>query len=256
MIRKFLVALFSGLPLVPAAHATVVQFQTVLGNFEVNLYDQTTPATVANFLNYVDNGAYTNSFIHRSAANFVIQGGGFVHEDNASRGIASAGPVVNEPVHSTVTGTIAMAALGGDPDSATSQWFFNLGDNSANLDVQNGGFTVFGEVLADGMTVVNTLAQFSRFDFGPPFSSLPLRNYSSGDYNGGVSPKEPTDENLLMVLSVVVIDAAADTAANLNPAPNTLLDEAAAGSGSGTLTWVLLALGATLGLRRSRRRPN
>jgi peptidyl-prolyl cis-trans isomerase A (cyclophilin A) len=59
------------------SNATVVEFQTVLGNFEVNLYDNTTPETVANFLNYVDNGRYTSSVIHRSDPGFIIQGGRF-----------------------------------------------------------------------------------------------------------------------------------------------------------------------------------
>ena len=66
--------------LAPAANATVVQFQTVLGPFEVNLYDQTTPATVANFLAYVNAGAYDNVVIHRAVGGFVAQGGGFTYE--------------------------------------------------------------------------------------------------------------------------------------------------------------------------------
>jgi len=62
------------------------------------------------------------------------------------------------PSRSNVRGTIAMAKLDGDPDSATNEWFINLGDNSANLDKQNGGFTVFGRVLDPGMDVVDTIA--------------------------------------------------------------------------------------------------
>jgi peptidyl-prolyl cis-trans isomerase A (cyclophilin A) len=49
---------------------------------------------------------------------------------------------------SNLRGTIAMAKLGGDPDSATSEFFFNLADNSENLDNQNGGFTVFAQVIS------------------------------------------------------------------------------------------------------------
>ena len=56
--------------------------------------------------------------------------------------------VINEPVYSNVKGTIAMAKQGGNENSATSQWFFNMSDNSQNLDLQNGGFTVFGQITA------------------------------------------------------------------------------------------------------------
>ena len=83
-----------------------------------------------------------------------------------------------------------MAKLGGDPDSATNQWFFNLGDNSANLDNQNGGFTAFGNVLGDGMDIVDALAAVPIFDgssIASAFTDLPLRNFvNDGDFNGEV----------------------------------------------------------------------
>ena len=58
------------------AQATIVEFQTSLGNFKVNLHDETTPKTVENFLNYVTSARYDNTIIHRTVNNFVIQGGG------------------------------------------------------------------------------------------------------------------------------------------------------------------------------------
>ena len=54
-----------------------------------------------------------------------------------------------------------MAKVAGDPDSATSQWFINVADN-VSLDSQNGGFTVFGRVLAEGMKVVDAINQLPR----------------------------------------------------------------------------------------------
>ena len=75
-----------------------------------------------------------------------------------------------------VRGTLAMAKQGGDPDSATSQWFVNLADNAANLDIQNGGFTTFGRVLFDGMSVVDAIADLPTVNAGGPFSRLPVRD--------------------------------------------------------------------------------
>ncbi len=141
-----------------AAHAnSLVQFRTVLGDVEVELLDQEKPATVANFKRYVEAGLYHNSFFHRAVHNFVLQGGGFTVADPVTTSVAPipAFPqVTNEfkvgPFRSNVAGTIAMAKT-SDPNSATSQFFFNLVDNSRSLDSTNnaGGFTVFGVVKGD-----------------------------------------------------------------------------------------------------------
>jgi cyclophilin family peptidyl-prolyl cis-trans isomerase len=116
------------------------------------------PQTVRNFLLYVRNGAYGQVLLHRLVPGFVLQGGGFTNADPAAStnlffnygAIRNLGTVTNEfgvgPRLSNTVGTIAMAKVGNDPNSATSQWFFNLGNNT-NLDTQNGGFTVFGRVL-------------------------------------------------------------------------------------------------------------
>jgi len=113
-----LAALLSGTAIYPGtSSATIVEFQTVIGNFEVNLYDNDTPATVANFLDYVNNGAYTNSVYHRSAPGFVVQGGGFTFGMALPLNTIPTNPAVtNEPEFSNVRGTIAMAKLGNDPN--------------------------------------------------------------------------------------------------------------------------------------------
>ena len=177
---------------------TIVQINTSLGNIKVKLNDEVAPETVDNFLNYVIDGDYTNTLIHRSVPGFIVQGGGF---NTTGAQIAADPPVVNEFNLPNVTGTIAMAKVGGDPNSATNQWFFNLADNRENLDNQNGGFTVFGHVI-EGMSIVNQIAALPRFAFGGAFGELPLRDYTSADYNSNV-PLE--NENLIIINSVQTI---------------------------------------------------
>jgi cyclophilin family peptidyl-prolyl cis-trans isomerase len=167
---------------VPAiAAATTVRMQTSLGPIDVALYDSAAPRTVANFLTYVNSGAYRNSFIHRSVPGFIIQGGGFAWNDTGGNviGVATNAPIANEfsTSRSNRRGTIAMAKLGGDPNSATSQWFINLADNGFALDGQNGGFTVFGEVTAGSMAVVDAISRLPIVNTGDPsgaFGELPL----------------------------------------------------------------------------------
>ena len=173
---------------------TVVRFDVnspaPLDKVYVELFDQpgdgrsrTTPATVANFLSYVDGGHYQNTFIHRSVPGFVVQAGGFnvTGSPIAIGNVTQFASVVNEPGNTNVRGTLAMAKLGSDPNSATNQWFFSLADNSENLDNQNGGFTAFGRVLGSGMTAVDALAAVPRFGYSSPFDTVPLRNVSGAN---------------------------------------------------------------------------
>lgn len=162
--------------------------------FYLELFDQlhptspaatrTTPLTATNFLGYVDRGAYNNVIFHRLVKGFVLQGGGFAQPLTVGNTPPSAIPqgdtVTNEPGNNNVRGTVAMAKLGGDPNSATNQWFINLADNRANLDNQNGGFTAFARVLGKGMTLVDKLAASTVVDAdgGGVFSQLPLQNLS------------------------------------------------------------------------------
>ncbi len=173
-----LLALGCLLSLSTLASATIVRLQTNLGAIDIVLYDAAAPRTVANFLAYVNSGRYVNSFIHRSVPGFVVQGGGYIWDDTQARvlDVTTDAPVVNEfsASRSNKRRTVAMAKSGGDPNSATSQWFVNLADNSANLDNQNGGFTVFGEVTHGSMAVVDAIARLPLVNAGSPFDSLPL----------------------------------------------------------------------------------
>jgi peptidyl-prolyl cis-trans isomerase A (cyclophilin A) len=179
---------------------------------DVVLFDrveQGAPRTVANLEQYVANGRYRDTFFHRLVPNFVLQGGGFVWPGNeiATSSTLAAVPalkaVPNEfsELRSNIRGTLAMAKLGTDPNSATSQWFFSLADNSANLDDQNGGFTVFGRLrdssdllLLDVLGAVDTI----NADNGGVFSSLPL--YRLGD----TAKLAPTD--VLRLSEVELLD--------------------------------------------------
>lgn len=239
--------LSTGLFMASAASATTVQFQTVMGDIEVNLFDKATPKTVENFLAYVKANAYVNTIIHRSVAGFIVQGGGYAFNgDYPIESITQNAKVTNEPVYSNVRGTIAMAKLGSDANSATNQWFFNLSDNSANLDKQNGGFTVFGQVTG-GMAIVDEIAALNRFKVGrdnTPFVSIPLRNYTTTDNTNNVPV---TEDHLVLIENIVVLNADPDTAASLNPTKNTLVNKKDDGGGSmgliGLLMLGLLALG-------------
>jgi len=251
LAATFLLASLTALP--NTAHSTVVLVETVLGDFEINLYDNATPATVNNFLNYTQNGAYTDSIFHRSVANFILQSGGFRTDLNAQiSDIPANAAVTNEPVYSNVRGTIAMAKLGGDPNSATNQWFINLSNNAGNLDSQNGGFTVFGEVTGGGMAIVDAIAALPTYAFNSPLGELPLQNYSSADYSNGVAV---TNDHLAIVTAITVIDSTVDSAgpAGLNPTPTTATPPPAdtnGGSGGGSLgVFGLLGL-LLIGLRR------
>lgn len=186
---------------------TIVNFKISGLSFDVELYDDQTPTTVANFLGYVNAKAYDSSFIHRSttynpAQVQVIQGGAFLFEGNQILSIPTAGPIVNEPGISNLRGTIAMAKMGGDPNSATSQWFFNVSDNT-NLDLaeNNGGFTVFGHVVdQSGLDAIDAIAGLSVYNINTavgapengPFNEVPLIPVGA-------------DFNLVMVDSVAVV---------------------------------------------------
>lgn len=168
----------------PDITGSVYEFDSVLGAINVEMFDSQTPLTVANFKAYADDGDYTNTIIHRLAENFIIQGGGFAYHSDSFWLVDQNAPVNNEPGISNLRGTIAMAKQEGDPNSATNQWFFNLGDNSTNLDNQNGGFTVFGHVIGTGMTVVDAIAAllppWNATSIHSAFTDLPLIDYTSG----------------------------------------------------------------------------
>ncbi len=159
------------------------RLKTNLGDIDITLLPSVAPLTVQNFLRYANRGAYNNAVFHRAVPGFILQTGGFTLAGNSfNNPIPQDPPVRNEFNLSNTRGTIAMAKLGNNPNSATNQFFFNLADNSANLNNQNGGFTVFARVAnAASQAVVDRIAsQPIPRVFNSPFDEMPLLNYRGG----------------------------------------------------------------------------
>lgn len=155
-----LAALLLGLAPSPARAAEdtpVVQMETSQGMVLLALDAKAAPATVANFLAYVDKGLFNGTIFHRVIPGFMIQGGGF---DMAMLRRDTLPPIRLETSGGLTNkrGTVAMART-SDPNSATGQFFINLVDNPF-LDPRSGepGYAVFGKVLR-GMDVVDAIAR-------------------------------------------------------------------------------------------------
>jgi cyclophilin family peptidyl-prolyl cis-trans isomerase len=119
---------------------TIVRVSTSVGDFSIELLDDTAPVTVENFLGYVNRGDYNQTYIHRIGRDsfgdpFAVQGGAFRFQPFVGPiTVPTLAPIQNESKESNTRGTVAMAKLGGNLDSATNQWFVNVVDNSLVLD--------------------------------------------------------------------------------------------------------------------------
>lgn len=181
----------------------VVQFDTVKGVFNVELRSDIAPKHVENFLKYVQAEEYNNSFFHRAAsfdnaAVSIIQGGGYRSAGGSlAVEIPKLANVDLEYNAANARGTLA-AARTTAVNSANSEWFFNVRDNSTLLGESNGGgYTVFGRVLGNGMTVVDAIAALNRITAGGAFTELPVQNYTVTD------PATPVSaEHLIIVHSI------------------------------------------------------
>jgi peptidyl-prolyl cis-trans isomerase A (cyclophilin A) len=136
----------------------VVVFKTSLGDIEIQLDPKKAPITTANFLAYVDKKFYDGTIFHRVIPGFVDQGGGFTADMQQK---PTDAPIKNEATNGlhNVRGSISMART-NDPDSATSQFFLNLVDNSGKLDpggVSPEGYAVFGKITK-GIDVIDKIA--------------------------------------------------------------------------------------------------
>jgi len=194
------------------ARTPIVQFDTVLGRFNVRLRNGETeaPLHVANFLNYVRTGAYTNTFFHRTAKfgapseRAITQGGGFrlPYSSLVAQGAALAleGTLIHR------RGSLAAARLGTPRASATNQFFFNTTNNTSiffpgNLDVTT-SYSVFGEVFGAGLAVLDAIAAVPVYDARDgstnttAFNEIPLRNKTTNLL---------TEQNLIVIRSITEV---------------------------------------------------
>jgi cyclophilin family peptidyl-prolyl cis-trans isomerase len=235
--------------------------QTDLGGIEIELFDAvqapdvSTPQNVANFLNYVNDGDYEGTFIQlssRATDNLVppvevLQLGGYAFNPALGSFTDNTG-IFHIPVDSTVVpqelgnsnlrGTLAMARLGGQPDSANSEFFINLADNII-LDTSDGGFSVFGRVTR-GMDVIDAIAALDRcrdvgFNLPIPctgFPYVPLVGIETVDGNGGPFSTPVLNSNLINFDNIGIdsdgdgiIDKVEDAAPGSGDADGDLVDD-------------------------------
>ncbi len=150
----------------------VVILKTSLGEIDIQLDPKNAPKTTANFLAYVKKGFYDGTIFHRIIPGFVVQGGGFTPDMSEK---PTDPPIKNEASNGlhNLRGTISMART-NDPDSATSQFFLNLVDNSSKLDpggVSPDGYAVFGKITK-GLDVIDKMAAVPTGSVGP-FQDVP-----------------------------------------------------------------------------------
>ena len=147
----------------------MVLLSTSMGDIKIELYQDKAPITVKNFLEYVKAGYYDGTIFHRVIPGFMIQGGG-LNADMQDKREGQKPPIKNESDNGlkNETGTLAMART-SVPDSATSQFFINVKDNTF-LNKEGAqdkvGYAVFGKVV-DGMDVVKKIEQVKTSTKGP-----------------------------------------------------------------------------------------
>lgn len=193
------------------------------GKIDLELFNDKAPLSVQNFINYV-NGAISHSnydgvFFHRSVDQSglqILQAGGFDFTNLASH--IAVGPEVhnefdaNDTERQNVDGTIAMAKTGLSPNTGTSEFFFNLGDNSQTLGgSNNGGYTVFGKVTA-GLDILHTIlarptADVSSATHNGALGTVPVQtSYNADPDNSPSTPSpKPTASQLYEITSAKIL---------------------------------------------------
>ena len=159
----------------PAAPPPQVLLHTSQGDITLELYPDKAPKSVANFLQYVRDGFYDGTLLHRAIAGYLVQGGLYTRDLQPKRTRPAVASEADNGL-SNLRGTVAVAR-GADPNSGTAQFFFNLVDDR-RLDFvgnQSGltwGYAVFGKVIK-GMDVVDKIAALPTRALGPFAGDVP-----------------------------------------------------------------------------------
>lgn len=198
-----------------------VRIDTSLGSINLDLFDSQSPGTVRNFINYITSNRYDSTIFHRlgaflhgtSTVRDVLQGGQFrfnrANNVSTLSQVRTDAAIADQVLIPNVPGTIAMAKT-GSANSATSQFFFNLVDNTDPLSPQqqsNGGFTVFGKIDPASLPVLNALAAFNvqnKSSAGGQLSGLtdlPLR----AGANDNAFPNNTVADDYALIKDVVVV---------------------------------------------------
>ncbi len=222
MMKLYKKLFFTSILLVVSYSASAVEViratitQTTSSSIDIALYDIDAPVTVATFLNNIDTGTFDNIFFNRSITDFVIQAGGYSFDQTvkdgsfsyAGSGVFDGGlqptpnnnsTIQNEFKRSNLRGTLAMAKP-GDSVSSSNEWFINLADDNTYLDTTGEGFTVFGEILDNGMETIDQIASIPTFDLtadialGSASSDVALVDFMIGSNTSAIN-----DSNLVKI---------------------------------------------------------
>ncbi|MFO0843339.1 MAG: peptidylprolyl isomerase [Gemmataceae bacterium] len=198
-----------------------VRIDTNLGSINLDLFDSQSPGTVRNFINYITSNRYDSTIFHRlgaflhgtSTVRDVLQGGQFrfnrANNTTTLTQVQTDAAIADQVLIPNVPGTIAMAKT-GSANSATSQFFFNLIDNTDPLSPQqqsNGGFTVFGKIDPASLPVLNALAAFNVQNKSAAggqlagLTDLPLR----AGANDAAFPNNTVADDYALIKDVVVV---------------------------------------------------
>jgi cyclophilin family peptidyl-prolyl cis-trans isomerase len=179
------------------------------GYIDIALFPNQSPQNVANFLSYLNSSSasvnYNGAIFDRLVSGFVLQGGAFKYDSTGTTTATifpestTSAAVVSEPSVANTLGTVAMA-LTGAANTATNEFFFNLADNSANLDTQDGGFTVIGQVMDSGLQTVQSIAQLGTYS-------------GSGQPGAGPFPVGPNANTTNFPTNITAADLATITSA-------------------------------------------